>query len=290
MDNRCQPEVVHKSGRSGDSNTPLHPWATYDAHMATPGAFPAAAVAWLAPERPGNVLAIGTASAPTAAHLQRLGNRVTFATRAPADVHRACTRHPSFRGVAAAPDALPFVPCTFDAVLVSQGMHQLPPGLVLAEFARVLAPGGRLAVVATFRDDSVPWVRRLAAIVQRYDPKAMRAADEAAATIPASAHFPQVEQRDFRRWVPITREGMLNLVSEAPGLAGLDLSVAEPLLAEVAELYDSSAPRAEPLLLPYAVRCSRAEVDHTELSSVLRLPEDGLQINLQSRPFGSDSD
>ena len=44
------------------------------------------------------------------------------------------------------------------------------------------------------------------------------------------------------------------------------------------------------LLLPYAVRCSRAEVDHTELSSVLRLPEDGLQINLQSRPFGSDSD
>ena len=189
--------------------------------MATPGAFPAAAVAWLAPERPGNVLAIGTASAPTAAHLQRLGNRVTFATRAPADVHRACTRHPSFRGVAAAPDALPFVPCTFDAVLVSQGMHQLPPGLVLAEFARVLAPGGRLAVVATFRDDSVPWVRRLAAIVQRYDPKAMRAADEAAATIPASAHFPQVEQRDFRRWVPITREGMVTMVTSNPRLSAL---------------------------------------------------------------------
>ena len=84
--------------------------------------------------------------------------------------------------------------------------------------------------------------------------------------------------------MPITRDGMLNLVSSAPSLATLEISVAEPLLAEVAEVYDSSAPRSEPLLLPYAVRCSRAEVDHTELSSVLRLPEDGLQISLQSPP------
>ena len=258
--------------------------------MATPGAFPAAAVAWLAPTRPGSLLAIGSASAPTATHFAQLGNRVTITARAPEDVRRACARHTGFHGVAAAPDALPFLPCSFDAVLVAQGMHRLPPGLVLAEFARVLVPGGQLAVVATFRDDSVPWVRRLAAILQRYDPDAMRGADESAATIPASAHFPEVEQRDFRRWVPITRDGMLKLVSSAPKLANLDIGVAEPLLAEVAELYDSSAPRAEPLLLPYAVRCSRAEVDHAELSSVLRLPEDGLQINLQSRPFVSDSD
>jgi len=254
--------------------------------MATPrpGAFPAAAAEWLAPARPGSVLAIGGSSAGIAAHLEELGNRVTITSRKPAAVRSACGRRPTFHGVAAAPDALPFLPCSFSAVLVAQGMHKLAPGLVLAEFARVLAPGGRLSVVATVRDDSVPWVRRLAAIVRRYDPTLMSSADEAGAIIPASAHFPLVERRDFRRWVPITRDGMLNLVSSAPSLATLEISVAEPLLAEVAEVYDSSAPRSEPLLLPYAVRCSRAEVDHTELSSVLRLPEDGLQISLQSPP------
>ncbi|MFZ0530689.1 MAG: methyltransferase domain-containing protein, partial [Propionicimonas sp.] len=186
--------------------------------------------------------------------------------------------------VAAAADALPFLPCAFSAVLVAQGLHRLAPGLVLPEFARVLAPGGHLAVMATFRDDSVPWVRRLAAILRRYDPQAMTEADAGAATIPASAHFPVIERRDFRRWIPITREGMLELVAGSPRLAGLEPSLAEPLRAEVADLYDSSAPRSEPLLLPYTVRCARAEVDHAELSSVLRLPEDGLLISLQSPP------
>ena len=36
----------------------------------------------------------------------------------------------------------------------------------------------------------------------------------------------------------------------------------------------------EPLLLPYQVRCWLAEVDHTELTAPLDLPDDGLQITL----------
>lgn len=255
----------------------------------TSGTFPAAAIDWLAPAVAGRVLAIGRPSAGIAARYSA-SNHVVISDRSPASVRAVCHRYPDFQGVGAAPDALPFVPCSFAEVLVAQGLHRLPPGLALDEFARVLAPGGRLAVVYTVRDDSVPWVRRLAAILRNYDPDAMSAAAELASVsaISASAHFPRVEHRSFRRWVPVTRDGLLEMVSNAPNLVNLPDPDASILLADVEALYQSSARSPEPLLLPYSVLCWRATVDHSELSAALRLPEEGLQIDLKSTPANSD--
>ena len=249
------------------------------------GTFPAAAVDWLTPAVTGSVLAIGRPSAGVAARYPD-SIHVVVSDRSPAAVRATCHRYPHFRGVGAAPDALPFLPCSFAEVLVAQGMHRLPPRLALDEFARVLSPGGRLAVVYTVRDDSVPWVRRLAALLRTYDPDAMSAAAELASVsaLTASAHFPHVEHRSFRRWVPVTRDGMLEMVSNAPTLVNLPDPDASRLLAEVEALYESSARSPEPLLLPYSVLCWRATVDHSELSAALRLPEDGLQINLSTTP------
>jgi SAM-dependent methyltransferase len=257
---------------------------TYDADMTngSPGAFPAAALNWLAPVEPGRVLAIGRASAVTANRLAGLGSQITISDKSSSAARASRRRYPALQAIAAAPDALPFVPCSFDEVLVTQGMHLLPTGLALDEFARVLAPGGRLAVLYTVRDDSVPWVRRLAGILHTYDPDAMSSGEElySVAAIAASPHFPVVEHRSFRLWVPITRDGMLEMVSSAPKLATLERADADHLLAEVGRLYDSSARAPEPLLLPYSVMCWRAAVDHSELSSALRPPEDGLQIRI----------
>jgi len=258
--------------------------STYDAKMTNgrSGAFPSTAVDWLAPAEPGPVLAIGRASAATANRLARLGNPGTITDKMPSAVRAACRRYPTLQGVVAAPDALPFVPCSFSAVLVVQGMHLLPTGLALDEFARVLAPGGRISVQFTVRDDSVPWVRRLARILRTYDPEAMTSGAElySVAGIAASPHFPVLEHRSFRMWVPITRVGMLEMVSSSPRLVGLGGPEVDGLLAEVGALYDSSAREPEPLLLPYSILCWRATVDHSELSAELHLPDDGLQISL----------
>jgi SAM-dependent methyltransferase len=246
------------------------------------GSFPSAALDWLAPDEPGQVLAVGRASAGTGHRLAIVGNRVTIVDKSAPTVRAARRRFPELQGITAAPDALPFRPCSFGQVLVVQGMHLLPTGLALDEFARVLTPGGSLTVVYTTRDDSVPWVRRLAAILRTYDPQAMTSGEElySVAAVAASQHFPVVEHRAFRLWVPITRDGMLEMVRNAPALASLDASDADRLLAGVAELYDTSARQPEPLLLPYSVLCWRAAVDHSELSAALRPPEDGLQITL----------
>lgn len=246
------------------------------------GSFPSATTEWLAPVEPGRVLAIGRASAAAADRLTQLGSEVTIADKSPSAVRAARHRYPRLQSVAAAPDALPFQACAFDEVLVVQGLHLLPTGLALDEFARVLAPGGRLVAQYTVRDDSVPWVRRLAKILRTYDPDAMTSGEElySVSAIAASPHFPVVEHRSFRLWVPITRDGMLEMISSAPKLATLGQPEADRLLDEVAALYDTSARRPEPLLLPYSVMCWRATVDHSELSTALHPPEDGLQINL----------
>ncbi|MGC3995658.1 MAG: methyltransferase domain-containing protein [Propionicimonas sp.] len=247
----------------------------------SPGSFPSAALDWLAPVEPGVVLAIGRPSAVTANRLADLGSRVLLSDKSGSAVRATRRRYPSLQAVAAAPDALPFVPCSFDQVLVAQGLHLLPSGLVLDEFARVLAPGGRLAVLHTARDDSVPWVRRLATILREYDPDAMTGGAElySVASIAASPHFPVVEHRSFRLWVPITRDGLLEMVSAAPRLSVLEQADSDRLLDEVGHLYDTSARAPEPLLLPYSVMCWRAAVDHSELSAAIRGADEGFGIN-----------
>jgi SAM-dependent methyltransferase len=214
--------------------------------------------------------------------LTGLGSSVIVTDRSAPAARAVHRRNPNLFGIGAAPDALPFVPCTFGGVLLAQSVQILTSELVLDEFARVLAPGGRLAVLHTSRDDSVPWVRRLAAILQAYDPDAMTGGEEfySVAAIAASAHFPVVEHHTFRLWVPVTRDGLLEMVGSAPTLAALDQPDADRLRAEVGALYDGSARQPEPLLLPYSVMCWRATVDHSELSRQLQPPEDGLRISL----------
>ena len=251
--------------------------------MANPGAgsFPQAAIEWLAPAEVGSVLAVGIGSLPTALRFARRGHQLTVIDKASGELGRAAGRHPGLLAVVAAPEALPFAAHSYDQVLVAQGLHLLAPGLALAEFARVLAPGGSLAVLYTVRDDSVPWVRRLATLLQTYDPELMSGVSaESADVIEASGYFPKVHRRDFRQWVPITRDGLVDLVSRSPRLAHLAEPDASVLLERVGAIYDSSARAPEPLLLPYSVRCWRARVDHSEFTTVFAAPESGLQIRL----------
>ena len=166
--------------------------------------------------------------------------------------------------------------------LMAQPGTPFAPGLALSEFARVLRPGGRLGISYTVRDDSVPWVKRLVAVVRRYDPDAMAGAygTESLEALTDSAYFPQIDTRSFRRWVPIDRPGLVDMVARTAVAKQLDDQTRATLLDEVGAVYDNSARKPEPLLLPYRVSCWSAEVDHTELTAPLDLPDSGLRIPL----------
>ena len=224
---------------------------------------------------------IGRATAPYAAALNTR-HRLTLVDRDRDGVSELLRRAPSGMPLVAAAEALPLAPCSYAGVLLAQNFHQLAPGLALSEFARVLRPGGRLGVTYTVRDDSVPWVKRLVALVREFDPQSM-SGDYGADSLQAladNAYFPSVETHSFRRWVPIARPGLLAMVERTPVAQQLDDGARTSLLASVDALYENAARAPEPLLLPYRVLCWRAAVDHTELTASLDLPDDGLQIRL----------
>ncbi|WP_375426629.1 class I SAM-dependent methyltransferase [uncultured Friedmanniella sp.] len=242
--------------------------------------YPAAATAWMVGEERARVLDLGSGRGSFATMLADAGHEVFTLDRDADRVAVLAGRLDSGLHVAGQVEAMPFLSCHFDVVTASQTLHHFAPGLALTEIARVLRPGGHLAIAYNTRDDTVPWVRRLTAMMRAADPTAMSGdfGQEAVDTVADSPYFVGLERRTFRNWVPITRGGLLSMVRRQPWAAGLDDDTREQLLGEVGQLYDTSARPPEPLLLPFQAACWRAEVDHTDL--VLDEVADALEIRI----------
>ena len=242
--------------------------------------YPVAAAAWMVGERRARVLDVGSGRGSFAAMLHELGHEVFGLDRDVAAVAHLAARLGSRLHVAGQVESLPYLSCHFDVVTASQTLHRFAPGLALTEIARVLKPGGHLAVAFNTRDDTVPWVRRLTALMREAEPEAMSGdfGLESAAALEESPYFVELERRSFRNWVPITRGGLVSMVERQPWAASLAEDVRADLLSAVGRLYDTSARPPEPLLLPFQAVCWRARVDHAELT--LDEDLDALEIRL----------
>ena len=230
--------------------------------------YPAAAATWMVGEEPARVLDLGSGRGGFAAMLHDAGHEVFGLDRDVSAVAHLAERLGTRLHVAGQVESLPFLSCHFDVVTASQTLHRFAPGLALTEIARVLKPGGHLAVAFNTRDDTVPWVRRLTALMRDAEPEAMSGdfGLESAAALTESPYFVELERRNFRNWVPITRSGLVRMVERQPWADGLAEDVRRALLDAVGELYDSSARPPEPLLLPFQASCWRTRVDHSELA------------------------
>jgi SAM-dependent methyltransferase len=243
--------------------------------------YPEAAPGWLVGETPQRVLDLGSGRGGFAAMLNDAGHEVFCLDRSVDVVAGLPQRLGTRRHVVGQVESLPYLSCHFDVVTASETLHRFAPGLALTEIARVLKPGGHLAVVYNTRDDTVPWVKRLAALMQQADPESMRGdfGERSLDAVADSPYFRTLERRNFRNWVPITRAGLVLMVQRRPAVAGLERDARTQLLAEVGALYDTSARIPDPLLLPFQTSCWRAQVDHSRLA-VEDDFDDALQITL----------
>jgi hypothetical protein len=158
-------------------------------------------------------------------------------------------------------------------VVIHQVLAGMAPGLALPELARVLKSGGQLAVSSFARDDGVPWVKRLIALMRSVDPDAMTGSDGDQNPLLGSKFFPDVEKKSFSVYVPVDLDGMLSMVVQEPGVAALPETDKRRILADAKAIFDS-ATSGRFLRLPYQLHCYRAQVDHSELTAPLRLSGD----------------
>ncbi|QDZ08985.1 methyltransferase domain-containing protein [Sphingomonas panacisoli] len=76
---------------------------------------------------------------------------------------------PGTRTAVASAQSLPLGDASMDAVVCATAFHWFATVEAVAEFRRVLRPGGTLGLIWNVRDVSVPWVAALSAITDRYE-------------------------------------------------------------------------------------------------------------------------
>ena len=76
---------------------------------------------------------------------------------------------PTVRAPAGTGESIPLPDASVDLVTIAQAWHWMDAARAAVEIARVLRPGGSLALVWNIRDESVAWVRQLSVIIGSSD-------------------------------------------------------------------------------------------------------------------------
>jgi len=136
------------------------------------------ALDWLLPEGAADVLEIG---AGTGLLTRRLAERVRHVTAVePDDRMRAvlAAGGPHVEVLAGQAENIPVGAASMDVVIAQSAWHWVDEERAVPEVARVLRPGGRLALVWTGPDRSVDWVRSLWAGGIIFSPEEQLALDD----------------------------------------------------------------------------------------------------------------
>lgn len=136
-------------------------------------------------------------------------------------------------------EALPLGDGEADAAVAAQAFHWFRPAEALAELARVLRPGGGLALVWSSRDARVDWVRRLNEIIRwnagqipTYDAGDERWVD----VVAASGAFTPVRTAEFPMDHEVDVPTLLDRVASTSYIADMDDAARAVVLDEVREL------------------------------------------------------
>jgi ubiquinone/menaquinone biosynthesis C-methylase UbiE len=216
--------------------------------------YPREAAAWLAGDRPTTVLELGAGTGKLTEVLVGLGHDVHATDPDEAMLARLRQRLPDVRTSVAGAEEIPAADAAYDVVVAAQAFHWFDHERALPEIARVLKPGGRLAVVWNRRDERIPWVRRLGGIIGSQD---QQESEEPLVTSPL---FGFVESQEFRFWQVVDRVSIQDLVLSRSNVAVLDEAGRAAKLAEVLAFYDDYGRGMDGMQMPYIATCFRARV------------------------------
>jgi SAM-dependent methyltransferase len=241
---------------SGSPSVPALSFAgVADAYDRARPTYPREAAAWLVDSEHAHVLELGAGTGKLTEQLQSLGHRLLATDPLPAMLQHLVTRLPRTPAVIAAAENIPMRARSVDVVVGAQAFHWFDLERALPEIARVLRPGGHLALAWNLRDERIPWVKRLGALIgtaeQQHDPTH---------ALQASHLFGFVETSTYRFWQPLDRERLHDLVISRSNIAQMSETERDRVVRKVDALYEEYGRGHDGMLMPYVTHCYRAVV------------------------------
>ena len=224
-----------------------------DAYERSRPGYPAEAVRWLAGERACDALDLGAGTGKLTRSLAGLGHRVTAVEPLAEMLEQLRAAVPGVEVALGSAEVIPLPDESIDVVTCAQAFHWFDHDRALPEIARVLRPGGHLALVWNMRDEREPWVDELS------DAMVGSTGVDRGVTEPIerSGLYGPVEHAAFDHVQEIDRNALQELVVSRSYCAILSPEERAPILRKVDAIFEERSQDGI-LRLPYVTECFRA--------------------------------
>ncbi|MFY9913522.1 MAG: class I SAM-dependent methyltransferase, partial [Nocardioidaceae bacterium] len=229
--------------------------------------YPDDAVEWLVGHAPAQVLELGAGTGKLTERMVALGHDVMATDPSEQMLDQLGRIVPRARRTACPAEDLPMANASFDVVVAAQAFHWFDHERALPEIARVLRPGGVLALVWNNADQKVPWVRKVFSLIEAAADAEVRATTAAPGEtdvgrdpVAGSELFAPSADRVVRHWQSMDRKALLGFCSSHSAVATLSDDRRHELLEQVGAIYDSYGRGPDGMLLPWNANCYRARV------------------------------
>ncbi len=251
--------------------------AVADAYERARPSYPREAAEWLVGRAPARVLELGAGTGKLTEQLLALGHRVVATDPVEPMLRHLVGRLPRTPAALATAEQIPLRARSVDVVVGAQSFHWFDLDRALPEIARVLRPGGHLALVWNLRDERIPWVKRLGTLIGTQEQQ-----NDPTHALLSSHLFGYVETSTYRFWQQVDRPRLHDLVRSRSNIATMTETERERVLRKVDALYDDYGRGADGMLLPYVTHCYKAVVRPPAVSEDVDDPD--------ARDDGGDAD
>jgi SAM-dependent methyltransferase len=145
-------------------------------------------------------------------------------------------------------EAIPLPEESVDAVTVAQAFHWFEREAALAEIARVLRPGGGLALIWNERDESVPWVAQLSKLMHWDIRMPYDVGIDWRDVVDESRRFTPLQKKALKHEQELDADRLVDRVVSTSYIAAMDDAERQTILDGVRALISDFPPRFH---LPY---------------------------------------